>query len=419
MRFISTRYALPIVLGVALVIRVSAALYLGNEVKGPSGAQDEVSYSMLGQRLAGGYGLTFPSGWYPWIQADAPQSYYSATMSGYLAAIYLLFGYHPLIARLITGLLSTAVVGLVWLLSRKLFDDMVAFWAGLIAAGYAYLVFYGVTLVTETPFMLALLGSIYLACRVVERPSGWHWLALGATLAVTVLLRMAVLFFVPVLLVWIVSRLHRQRLLVLVPAVVIICSLLPFTVRNYLLWNRFLVLESQFGHVFWNGNHPNHQGDFHPFRVFPIPAEVLASHNDAEITNRLLRTGIENILRDPGHFLLLTVTRLRELFKFWPTPESTLLANLMRVGSFAIILPFSVIGLVLSLRQWRSLLPVLLFLVIHTAVYAISWTMIRYRVPMDAFFIMFASYAGVLLVRILRRPIGRATSQTSVPEGRI
>ncbi|MBK8045652.1 MAG: glycosyltransferase family 39 protein [Anaerolineales bacterium] len=150
---------------------MATAIYLGNTVSGLSGAQDEISYSMLGQRFASGHGMTFPSEWYPWIKPDAPQSYYSFTMSFFLAAIYKLFGYLPLAARLITGLLSAVIVWLIYRIAQMLFNDAVALISAVIAAVYAYLIFYGVTLVTETPFILALLTSIYISLKIVQRPN--------------------------------------------------------------------------------------------------------------------------------------------------------------------------------------------------------------------------------------------------------
>ena len=384
----------------ALLVRVLVVFYLGNVVSGLSGAHDEISYSMLGQRYAAGYGLTFPSDWYPWIKANMPQSYYSATMSLYLAAIYMGFGYYPLVARLITALLSVLVVGMIYLLAGHLFDEKVALLSALIAAGYAYLVFYGVTLVTETPFILCILVALYLAYQIVESPSLWKWAALGLALAISVLFRMAVILFVPILLAWVALRQPQKRLFVLFPIVMIFLAVLPFTLRNYSLWGRFLLLESQFGHVFWNGNHPDHRGNFHPYRVFPIAPDVLASQNDAEITNRLFWMAVQNVLNDPVHFMLLTNTRLRELFKFWPTSDSIPLANLLRVFSFGIMWPFAVAGLLLSRRRWHELIPLWLFMLIHIGVYSISWTMIRYRIPLDAILIPFAALA---LVTVFKR----------------
>jgi 4-amino-4-deoxy-L-arabinose transferase-like glycosyltransferase len=387
----------------AFLIRSAAALYLGNEVTGLSGAQDEISYSMLGQRFAAGHGLTFPENWYPWILANAPQSYYSATMSLYLGAIYSAFGYQPIIARLVTALLSTLAVAMIVVLSRRLFGDSVALASGLIAAVYPYLVFYGATLVTETPFILAVFTAIYLAYRTTEVPSLPRWLGLGVALAVAVLFRMAVLFFAVPLLIWIAWRTAHRRTMALIPVAVIVLCVLPFTVHNYRTWGSLLLLEAQFGHVFWNGNHPGHQGDFHPYRVFTIPEDVLANRNDVQITNQLLRLGIQNVINDPESFARLTVTRLREFFRFWPVGESETLVDMGRMLSFGLLLPFAVGGMVVSAHRWRELAPLLLFIVAHMAPYAVTWTMIRYRIPLDAVLIPFSVVGAIWVGERARR----------------
>jgi 4-amino-4-deoxy-L-arabinose transferase-like glycosyltransferase len=392
----------------ALVLRVGMALYLGNVVSGLSGAQDEVSYSMLGQRLVEGHGLTFPTGWYPWYYPDAQQSYYSVSMSLFLAAIYFVFGYQPLVARLIMALISMVVVWEVVLLARCMFGEKVAIVSGLIAAGYAYLIFYGATLLTETPFIALLLATLLMVYRVKEHPTARGWMLLGAFAALMVLFRMASLFLVPFLLLWIVIKQPRQVWRALIPIAIIGLAISPFTIRNYILWNRFLLLEAQFGHVFWNGNHPDAHGNFHPWIIFKIPRGVLASRNDVDMTSQLLKMGIENVLTDPGNFAMLTLTRLREFFKFWPSSDSNLMNNILRVVSFGIMWPFSLAGLVLSRKEWRTLLPLYLFMIIHTGIYAITWTMIRYRIPLDAVLIPFASLAGVAIWARLKPVLPRA-----------
>lgn len=396
---------LTTILLVALLLRVAAAVALGDEIKGLSGAFDEVTYSMLGQRLAGGHGLTFPEDWYPWIKADAPQSYFSFAMSGCLAAVYFLFGYHPLIARLIMALASTAVVGMVYVVGRRFFSERIAMIGAGVAAVHAYLIYYGAALVTETPFTLALLVALYFADRLREQSEPRLWLALGVTLAAAVQFRMAVVFFVPLLLLWIaVSHNRRQWLWAATPLVAIVITVLPFTIWNYNTWGQPLALQSQFGHVFWNGNHPGHQGDFHPYRVFEIPADVLALDNDAQITNRLLQMSLENIKADPVHFLQLTLTRLREMFVFWPREGSSSSANALRVLSFGLLAPFSVAGFAMCMGQWRRLAPIYLFVACHVGIHALTWAMVRYRVPLDPFLILFASYALVRLLDLRRRP---------------
>jgi 4-amino-4-deoxy-L-arabinose transferase-like glycosyltransferase len=407
------------ILLVALGLRLAAALVLGNTVRGLSGAQDEITYSMLGHRFVQGYGLTFPENWYPWIKANAQQAYFSDAISYYLAAIYALFGYQPLAARIITGLLSTVSVGALYVLAARLFGRTVGLVAAAIAAVYAYLIYYGVTLVTEPLFILALLATMLLTYSTAEQPRAWKWPLLGATLALAVLLRMAAIFFVIPLLGWLAWRIKQRRWRALIPLVVIALAIAPFTIQNYQMFGRFLLLEANFGHVFWNGNHPDSLGNFHPYRVFPIPPDVLALNNDVDITNELLRRGIQNILHDPGLFVMLTVTRLREFFLFWPTAESDLLANTLRVLSFGLMWPFALGGLWLSRRQWRDLLPIYIFMVVHTGIYAVTWTMIRYRIPLDAFLIPFAAYAGVQLYTWLMATWrGRKPNDTALASAR-
>ena len=305
-----------------------------------------------------------------------------------------------MVARLIFALLSTAIVGMIYLLSRRLFGSRIAICAGGIAAGYSYLIFYGVTLVTETPFILALLIALYLAYDLRKEDKTWKWVTLGIAMAVMLLFRMAVLFFEPLLLLWTLSPQRHLWKRALIPALIIIIAIAPFSYKNYQQWGHFMLLEAQFGHVFWNGNHPDHDWDFHPYEVFDLPPEALVRYNDAEVTSTLLKLGIQNVLDQPLHFLALTVTRLRELFTFWPTSDSTLLANSLRVISFGISLPFMLYGLWTTRARWRILMPIYLFVLMHVGVYSVTWTMIRYRIPLDAVLI---SFAGVGLLSMLER----------------
>jgi 4-amino-4-deoxy-L-arabinose transferase-like glycosyltransferase len=294
------------------------------------------------------------------------------------------------------ALAGTGIVGLTYLLGRRYFGERVALAGAGISAVYAYLIFYSASLVTETPFTLAVLASIYFAGSVEQNPSVKNWLLLGLALTVAVHARMAVIFFVPLLLLWTLYKARGARLVhAALPLAMIALSIAPFTYWNYQTWGRFVPLQTQFGHVFWNGNHPGHHGNFHPFKVFEIPEEVLALDNDALITSRLLEMGIANVRENPGDFLSLTITRLREMFVFWPTESSSTAANILRVLSFGLVAPWALGGLILNWKRWRELVPILLFVLTHVGIHAVTWTMIRYRVPMDPFLILLAASALV------------------------
>lgn len=234
------------------------------------------------------------------------------------------------------------------------------------------------------------------------------WLV-GIGLAGALLFRSAVLVFIPVFLVWLylaspgAARLQTKVVKYLVPAGIIFVAVLPWTVRNYRLYGRFMLLQSQFGHVFWNANHPDQGTDFRGPWVAPIPKELLNNLNEADLTYELLRQGRQFITEDPGRFLLLSVDRFVYLFTFWPTADSSFMSNIARLLSFGIMVPFMLAGLALSLRQWRRLVPIYLFIILHIGIYVSSWVMIRYRVPVDAVLLLFAGLSVATLMSLVRK----------------
>jgi 4-amino-4-deoxy-L-arabinose transferase-like glycosyltransferase len=393
-------WPLLVILAFALAARLLTAMWLGDQMEeaDPGGIYDQVSYDLLAHRVATGHGFTFPVDWYPWVEANTQTSYYSGTMVLHLAAIYRAFGYHPLVARILYAFLGTAICYFVYRLARRLFGYGPALVAAAIAAGYSYLILYSASLLTETPFIFFLILGLDTAYALVEKTNVKRWMLLGIALAGMILFRMAVLPFVVFLLGWLAVASSKwaerpKKWHLLIPIVIMIVAVLPWTIRNFRLYDRFMLLESQFGHVFWNSNHPDKGSTFGEVAwVAPIP-EDLKALNEAELTVALLDLGVKNVLDDPARFFLLTLSRFKPFLTFWPTSDSSLISNLARVFSFAVSLPFMLYGLVLSRRQWRFLLPLYLFLVIHMGVYLVSWVMIRYRIPADTILMLFAGLA--------------------------
>ena len=62
----------------------------------------------------------------------------------------------------------------------------------------------------------------------------------------------------------------------------------------------------------------------------------------------LFGRGLGFVLDDPGRYALLSLSRTREYFKFWPSAESSMISNISRVGSFGLFLPFMLYGAILA-----------------------------------------------------------------------
>ena len=121
------------------------------------------------------------------------------------------------------------------------------------------------------------------------------------------------------------------------------------TLRNYHVYGTFLLLNSNAGYAMYSAQHPMQGTSFQEFSAVPIPDELWGL-NEARLDRELMRRGLGFVVADPGRYLLLSLSRVRDYFEFWPTRDTSLLHNLGRVGSFALFLPFILYGIWLSLR---------------------------------------------------------------------
>ena len=114
----------------SVVLRILAALYLGDPVVDLPGTADQVSYHNLALRVMGGHGFTFGESWWPMTPAGEPTAHWSFLYTFYLVAVYSLFGGHSLAARLIQAVLVGVLHPyLTFLIGKRVFSAKVGLWA--------------------------------------------------------------------------------------------------------------------------------------------------------------------------------------------------------------------------------------------------------------------------------------------------
>ncbi len=409
---------LLIILVLALLLRLTATAYLGNDITGvqQAHAHDQVSYDALAQSLLAGRGYSFEQDWYPgFTKAGVQTAHWSFLYPLYLAGVYTLTGYAPLAARLVQALVSGALcIVLIYRLGKRLVDKQVGLVAAGLGAVYAYFVFYDAALMTESFFTLGILAMFELSFELVgigrtkdevaptRRLS--LWLLLGVVLGLTTLLRQTLLLFLPIWLVWIYWA-GRKKIAWYGPLIslgVLAACILPWTVRNYTLYNAFLPLNSNAGYAFYSANHPDHGIQFDQDYAAPLPDDLIGKGlNEAQWNTALTQRGLQFIFDDPWRYMLLSLDRVPIFFNAWFSSESGLSSNLVRVLSFGLYLPFFVYGLVLSLHDARRFMLIYLFILVFSAMHILIWASVRYRLPMDALMMPLAAMAVVDLMQRL------------------
>lgn len=418
------------ILVISVLLRVGMALYFGNTVVELPGVADQESYHNLALRVLGGHGFSFGEQWWPATRANEPTAHWSFLYTLYLVAVYALTGSSPLAARLVQAVtVGILMPWLVYRIATRLFSSQMGAqmtaqlaqpewqrgeWIGVLAAGitavYIYFFYYAGALMTESFYITSILWSfdVALGIRMTERPSLRQWLYLGLALSVVVLLRQLFLLFIPFLLLWLWWSTRPRLWQAALPLVIVALMMLPWIIRNYIVFDHFVLLNTNSGYAFFWGNHPIYGTKFIP--ILPpemgsyyslIPPDLLYL-NEAKLDSALLKLALADIMADPGRYLLLSVSRIPPYFEFWPTAKSSAVSNVSRVASFGLFLPFMLYGLVRTLRYryggWRQWLAspftlIYLFILVYTGIHVFTWTLVRYRLPIDAFLTIFAGLA--------------------------
>ena len=397
---------LILILVAAVLIRIPVALLMGDQVTELPGIQDQVSYDALARSLLEGHGYSFTKNWYPFTPPNTPTAHWSFLYPLYLAGTYAITGYHPLAARLLQGAVGGALMCfLVYKIGRRVSDENTGLVAAGLAAVYGYFIYYNVALMTETFSIVLILLTLYLSIELKENPTPIRWVGLGLSLGLAALLRQTVLLFAPFLLFWLFMELKARGIrwwYFALPVFIIFLVISPWTLRNYLAYREFLLLNSNAGYALYASNNPSLGTDWrNELVVVPVPEE-LAGKNEAQLDRALTKKGIESILADPNRYLWLTLNKTLEYVRFWPSSDSSRISNLNRVLSFGLYLPFMILGVGLSVSRWRNFLPLYLFMVIHTGIHLLSWPSPRYRLPVDALLMVFAALTLIELAKQLK-----------------
>jgi hypothetical protein len=299
------------------------------------------------------------------------------------------------IAQSIVGALGVWVIGL---LARRAAGPAAGVAAAAIASLYPPLVWICAYVLSEALYSTIALITVLLVDLTLDRAESTNtgsWMRRGELLAAAsgvaagaaILVRPAMLFFLPLAALWLAAR-RRVALAVLFLAAALLV-VAPWTVRNLRVYDRFVLVASEGGVTFWTGNHPLARGEGDLAANPDIKAAEIAfraAHpglTAEELEPLYYHDALGYIAARPGWWLGLLVKKA--FFTVVPAgPSYTLHSPLYRVSSIAsyvILLPFALLGI----RAWRrgAHPPEALFLLAASAliVCLLFFPQERFRIP--------------------------------------
>jgi 4-amino-4-deoxy-L-arabinose transferase-like glycosyltransferase len=381
----------------SLVLRLSYAIVASrvdpflqeNPLLGDASAYDRIARNLL-----------VGEGFSEW--PDEPTAFWPPLYPILLSVLYKVFGYHFWIVRLFQAILGVIAVAATMLAASELFDRRVAYLTGLGMALYPHLIYFSAWLIAEALYMTLLSLVLLLAVRLQKGPQRLGFVGLGLLLGLATLTKPATLMLLPFIGLWILIALPLQlsfarRLGYLtLTSLFVLLSILPWTVRNYLVFDEFVPVSTNGGYTFYGANNSDAFGGHR--EGFPSP---LLGLSEVEAERVYYRNGLTWIVHNPADFGQLAIRKVSRLLSplsvaSFPQDYALPFAGLVK-GIYAAFLLLAVVGFLASLVRWRDcfILYVLIVRVFLGAL--IFYGDARYTLPMVPALVILVSFALVSL----------------------
>lgn len=172
----------------------------------------------------------------------------------FLVLIYLIF--HSFVPAIFFGaLISAFAAPLVYLIAKEVFEERIAFVAGILAAVEPMSLFLGVSILTEGVFTPVLLLFAYCFIRYLKTTKSFYLWYSGALLGAATLIRPIMFYFWPFAILFILYREHifgRRLVLkkIFVFIIIFFLVLSPWLIRNKITVNSWQITGLQ-GYIFF------------------------------------------------------------------------------------------------------------------------------------------------------------------------
>ncbi len=350
-----------------------------------------------------------------------PTVWFTPIFPYFVAAIFKVFGIFTdtshFVIQTFNCVFSALTIFPIYKMARKTFSEGVA-----VAAAWTWVflptaLFFPLTWIWDTSLtalFLALLFWLTLKMREAQTLSAWA--GYGALWGIGVLVNPSILSVFPFLLGWLIwesrkdaapwAKFAASTLLVFTIAMV------PWTIRNYRVFGKFIVLRSNFGLELWLGNNPGVPQIWSPWRhpndnaqegeKYKRMGEIAYMAEKEKEAFAFMRTHP----KDTANFIF------RRFIENWlavtDSPVDTWSSSPFYLKAFMtqniLFTLATLLGALFAYHERRPFaLPYLMVILIFPLVFYLTHTSLRYRFPMDPIMLVLAVHGVAYPVSLLRR----------------
>lgn len=370
-RYIVSHYGVVTVYGGFESCRIAASIVTGHGFSSP-------------------YGI--PSGPTAWLPPVYPYL---------VAAVFKLLGVYSLASLWCLILVNigweTLIVVLLFRIGLHCSGPMTAFAASFLWAVELGAVADGVRIWESSLSALLVTLTVLLHVHLLKSPSrGRDWVFYGLLWGLAALTNTALLTLMPLSIGGLLFRKRYEvRWYALVALGVFLCALAPWTIRNYVVFHKLILIRGNFGPNLWYGNHPGVQGPADE-ALNPMKNRdeflVYQQMGDAGYAVSRQQMALGFIQRHPSEFIRLTRARI---IYFWTASETS-----GPIGSACVsLLAFA--GLLLMRRNAVvGIAPFASALLLLPLPYYVTHSESFYRHPIEPVIALLVAYTCIALVNL-------------------
>jgi 4-amino-4-deoxy-L-arabinose transferase-like glycosyltransferase len=404
-----------------LVVLVRLVVFMVYPQNGPNaGRSDPDGWLSIARNVVSGQG-------YAYFNTESPTARRGPTVVYFFAATLWLGGDHLWSIVFAQWIADTATAILLFFIAYEISQDRrFAFVAALLFALYGSGLVYTFSAWSEPVFTLVLAAFSLSLLRALRRPSLWRFALSGSLLGVAVLARPVMQFYPLVvlpLLCWsVVEKSWRQvfaRFAVFCAAFA--CILLPWILRNYLVFHEFIPGSTHSGDAVYQGNFGLDRPDYLRYRTAeesklalrhiletrfgrgPSSLDLFAyarakGISEPELDRIAFQEALKVIVAFPARYAVASLVRLVRLWL------GTRFVSLFSArgsgwgyivgGLNGVLLALAVMGGICYGEAWfQSALPLIALIAYTTVIYTATIAVARFSVPIMPYVMIFAAQA--------------------------
>ena len=320
----------------------------------------------------------------------------------FLAGVYSIFGYHFWIVWLLQSILLASSSFLLYCIGRRIFPNtgaIIGIMAAILFGFHPDLVEISAMIMTENFYLFLTVLTAYFFVRVYEKPDSLFFASLlGTFTAIGILSRPPILLFVPIIVVFYFIK--KKYAPIAVFLITCFALLVPWTVRNYQIYDQFIPTTLIGEYNIWVGNTLQADGGqlgggYNPFNEHVESKGFFSIRDAARDAFKIF------LIEHPFEFIKLTAIRTIRFFSlirpmgfwFYQTGLSQMAFVISSALAIAVLFISGFSGMFALLKKKSSIHKYLIAFALSAPVLLlVTVVQSRYRFQIYPFLALFGAY---------------------------